>query len=120
MAEANKLKHPKNDNLDVETSIIIDSEKSFDDVDFDDAYFTDNIYVASYLKAEGKNLVLIMKCADSRNNRTFFHFWFEDRANVKPFVIGYHNNRHKHNVNASSFVSELQSIKKMINLGKVK
>jgi len=110
-----KRKHPKNDNFEVLNTMLVDPEHV---VELKDCFYTDNIYISAYLKAKGFVLVCIQKSQDKRTTRLFSHFWFDGIQDIKKEILAYHNNR-DNNINASDFVSALQSIKKILNMGKL-
>ena len=102
-------------NLEVLSVILIES--SFDINGLKDCYYTNNIYIAAFLKTKGYELVVIQKCKDTKSERLFTHFWFDDKEGVKPDVISYWNDP-RENVSASQFVVSLQAIKRILNLAK--
>lgn len=110
------LKHPKEDSFEILTTICVDLDIESDDLN--DCYYTDNIYIAAFLKARGLGLVAIHRCKDKKNYRTFSHFWFKEVQKIKPFILSYHNDIINPNINASGFVSALQSIKKILNVSR--
>jgi len=112
--------HPLNDNFKILSAILVAEKIELCETEFiKDLYYTDNIYIASFLKCKGFELVAIQRTEDKRTGRLFSHFWFIGKTEVKFFVMSYHNNSIKENVNASSFVTALSAIKKILNIGKM-
>lgn len=114
-----KLAHLKSKNFEIIDAIIPEDNTISKDVEVEDLYYIDNIYVAAYLKCREFSLVAIQKCKDKRSDKVFNHFWFVNKNEIKPVVISYYNDTLRDNVNVNKFVAHLQSIKKILNVGKV-
>ena len=110
------LKHPKEDRFEILTTICVDL--NMESGDLGKCYYTENIYIAAFLKAMDLRLVAIHRCREKQDNRTFTHFWFENADEVKPYIMSYHNDTKNNNVNASGMVTALQAIKKILNVGR--
>jgi len=114
-----KQRHPKNDNLEILSSLMVEPKAI--DIDLKDCYYTDNIYIASYLKVKDCKLMMIYRCQDISNQRMVTHFWFihpDGNEPIKQATLNYYNDVLSYNINANSFVASLQSIKKLLNIGK--
>ena len=115
----NALKHPKKDNLTVQSTLFVDQK--YNDSDLKDFFYTDNIYIASFLKVKGCKLIVIHRCVDDISQRRITHFWFvheDGNMMIKQTMLNYYNDVLNNNVNANTFVASLQSIKKLLNIEK--